>query len=340
MITPRIDSQHDILGFTHAWVKNISKNVEKLYIITLELGPYDLPGNVEIYTLADKKFKLNKLAYLQKLLALILPRIDSVFVHMFPDLVILSSPLAWFYRKKIIFWYTHRHVSFKLKLAVYLSHKVITASQYSLRLRSPKIKVIGHAIDTNHFKPKNNILKEKQFTIIAVGRIDRVKNYETLIRAFIIIGNKIDCIVNIIGKTYEDQSYFESLKTLVKVNKLKTKIQFLGSIPNENLAKYYLQSHLFINLTRSGSFDKSILEAMACGIPVLTCNRAIHEMLSPYEKEFSFEYNAPADLATKIIKIYNNYDYYQGIAFKEFRKKILTNHSTSNLGQRIMSVLS
>ncbi len=55
---------------------------------------------------------------------------------------------------------------------------------------------------------------------------------------------------------------------------LKGKINWLGRIPHSETRRYYQEADIFINLTPTGSFDKTTLEAMACGIPVLTSSAA------------------------------------------------------------------
>jgi len=87
-------------------------------------------------------------------------------------------------------------------------------------------------------------------------------------------------ILNIVGEPGEkDKRYFEKIKKLAQSLELKGKIKFLGKIPNYMTPVVYNQNEVLVNLSPSGSFDKTILEAMACERLVLVCNKSFEEVL-------------------------------------------------------------
>lgn len=335
IITQKVDIDDDNLSFFHRWIEKFSERLEEVYVICLSVGEHDLPDNVHIFSMGREKGmpKIGQLFLLQRYLMKILPRVDGAFVHMCPIYAIASFPLVKIFRKKMILWFLHKNVGWKLKLAEKFVDKIITASEKSCRLKNRrKIKIIGHGIDTEMFKPRNGKVNDK-FIIFSAGRINPSKDLATLINAVDILVNQkgiIDLEVRIAGNpiTQLENKYFSDIKILVHNRGLDSKIRFLGSIPNYKMPEYYQNSDVFINLSHTGSVDKVVLEAMACGIPVLTCNEAFQEIL---DKIYIFDKKDYKDLAEKIV---NLKDARKNPSLREI---VLKNHNLDNLIDKIIT---
>jgi glycosyltransferase involved in cell wall biosynthesis len=85
--------------------------------------------------------------------------------------------------------------------------------------------------------------------------------------------------------------------------------------------------------------DKAILEAMSCGVPVLTCNEALVEVLGPYTNQLMFEKKDVSGLTQKI-------KFLDEIGFGErmklgykLREIVLQNHSLPSFVRKIFSHL-
>lgn len=309
IITQRVDIDDDNLGFFHRWLEKFSERLEEIYVICLAKGKYNLPDNVHVFSMGKERgaSKAVQFILLQKHLLGILPKVDGVFVHMAPVYAIASFPLASVYDKKIILWFVHKSVNWKLKLASKLVDKILTASEESCRLiNRKKIKIIGHGVDTALFRPDYNLgVLNGKFRILSAGRISPVKDQETLINATDILvnqNNAREIEVKIIGTPLEnyEKKYFERLRRLVVERGLEDYVKFLGSISYEEMPKYYHDSDIFINLSHTGSMDKVVLEAMASALPVLTCNEAFRNIL---DSKYLFNKKDPLNLAEKIIAL-------------------------------------
>jgi len=275
---------------------------------------------------------LVKIFKYQWFLLKLLPRVNGVFFHMCPEYVLGAHLLPKIFRKKTLLWYTHKSVNWKLKLAEKLVDKIFTASKESFRLPSKKVEITGHGIDINKFKPAETKKDGSKFKIISVGRISPVKNYEIMINAAEILKNKdFNFEIKIAGAPIlkDDKTYFEKLKNLIKEKKLDDIVEFVGPIPNKYIAEFYQSGDLFINLSDTGSLDKAVLEAMACGLNVVTSNEAFKDIL----KEDNIVDKKTEDMADKIIylaKINNSFsliDY------------VTKNHNLDNLIFKIVSCL-
>lgn len=319
MYAQRVDGSHDIVGFIPTWIRELSKKVETLHVIT----PYynektRLPENVKIYRLSrvtDRFPRFTKtiaeIIYLNKILIglFLQKKIDVIFCHMSADYAIRMAPVARLFRIPIVSWHTHGHVSRRLRLAHFLSDKMVTASRESLRIASDKIIVTGHGIDTDRFKPMANLdINKKEITILSVGRISPIKDYETLIKAADTLINEDgikDLEFIIVGGVplASQEKYYEWLKQMVKELKLEDKVKFIGPVPYDEVVSYYQGCDIFVTTSQTGSVDKTVLEAMACEKPVITSIGAFKNILGAYSKDLMFKGKNPADLAEKLAHV-------------------------------------
>ena len=216
VLTQKIDINDDVLGFFHGWVAEFAKHCDQVTVICLYKGEYDLPANVKVLSLGKEKFSncyIAKLLYCLKFYKHIWQErnnYDSVFVHMNQIYVVLGGLFWRVWRKKISLWYTHKKVSLSLRIAEKFVDNIFTASKESFRLESKKVKVMGHGIDTEIFKPLENKTENKVFKILTVGRISPIKDIKTLIRAVseLRITNYELQIVGSAG-TIEQEKYFQ-----------------------------------------------------------------------------------------------------------------------------------
>ena len=290
IITQKVDINDDNLSFFHHWLEKFSEKLDKVCVICLSEGEHHLPKNTKVYSLGKERgySKLRQLIRLEKFLLKNLSEVDGVFIHMCPIYAICSFPLAKIFKKKMVLWYLHRSMNWKLRLAEKCVDRILTASEESCRLKNrKKIEIIGHGIDISIFKPLSSNFRLRTpdiFKILSAGRISPIKDQETLIRAVDILVNQKnikDIEVKFLGTPLEKQEkvYLEKLKNLVQEKKIGNYIEFFESIPNNQMPEYYQNSDLVVNLSHTGSVDKVVLEAMASGRLVLTCNEAFEDIL-------------------------------------------------------------
>lgn len=306
IITQKVDQNDQLLGFFIEWLKKFSQKFDKLTVLCLERGEFNLPSNVEVISLGKDhgSSKLSQFFTFYFLVFSLRKQYNSVFVHMNPIWMVLGGFLWKLLGKKRFLWYTSGGVTFKLKLAEKFADIIFTASKESFRVPSRKVIITGHGIDTDLFKPSGNRLStidNSRTKLLSVGRIAPVKNYETLIDAAKILRDEgVDFEITIIGEApplEKDRKYEESLKSKVESLKLKDNFNFVGKVNHKDLPEYYQSHDIFIHLSKTGSLDKTILEAMACGMKVLSSNDASRAFLS---NELMFRGDNSTELAAKI----------------------------------------
>lgn len=314
IITQKIDINDDVLGFMHGWVKEFAKQCEQVIVICLYKGEYDLPSNVKVLSLGKERITnpqiyhkfTNRFKYFINFYKYIWQErknYDKVFVHMNPEYVVLGGIFWRILGKKIGLWYAHGSVSKSLRLAEMFSDIVFTSTESGFRLKSKKKKVVGQGIDVKRFEFKRDFFYQGKLKIIYIGRISPVKNLETLIEAAEILKRKnFDFEVKIVGGVglKEQESYLEKLKISVKEKGLSDRVEFVGSIPNKDIHKHYQEADIFVNTSQTGSLDKTMLEALASGLPVITCNESALEIFGDKKSELFFLERNPEELVEKI----------------------------------------
>lgn len=110
--------------------------------------------------------------------------------------------------------------------------------------------------------------------ILTVGSDLRYKNTSTVIRAFELLKRKYDVphklvVVGTSGNYFCTESD----------EGLKNDVVFTGYVPHDHLLSFYLLCDLFVSPSLQESFGMPILEAMACGVPVIVSNLEVfHEI--------------------------------------------------------------
>lgn len=104
-----------------------------------------------------------------------------------------------------------------------------------------------------------------------VGDVNYNKNLPNLIRAFASLKRK-DFYLVLVGKAFENKSLPEIKDLLFLINKLnlKERVKILGFVEDEDLVGIYNLAQVYVLPSLYEGFGLGILEAMACGCPVLT----------------------------------------------------------------------
>lgn len=128
------------------------------------------------------------------------------------------------------------------------------------------ITVINNPINIDkieNIEMDKTIFKSDVFNLITIGRMDKGKNHELLIRA-------IEDFSNVHLYILGDGSLRNHLENLVTEKKLKNRVTFLGF--DSNPFKYLKAADLFVFGSNHEGFPNVLLEAMCCGLPILSTN--------------------------------------------------------------------
>ena len=217
-------------------------------------------------------------------------------------------------RWPIFYWFKYLNYKILVWLAVKRATKIITPSNYwkeelIRRYHLPRKKVIvtyegvdeKFSIFNFQFLKRKILEKYKIKTpfIIYTGSLYPHKNVEILIKAIKKLNKEMRFYLVVVCAR---NIFYE--KFLRKVEKLGAKnyVNFIGFVPDEELAIIYQQAEAFVFPSLIEGFGLPGLEAMACGLPVLASDipvfREVYKDAALYFNPFSIN-----DLVEKIKKI-------------------------------------
>lgn len=331
ILTQKVDINDSVLGFFHRWVIEFAKHCELVTVIALGVGEYHLPNNVRVFSLgkelregSDLKNaeprsvldeKLQKVRYIINFYCIIWrerKNYDVVFVHMNPEYVVLGGLFWRLSGKRIALWYTHKSVDLKLRLASLFTGDIFTASRESFRINSKKVRIMGHGIDTDFFAPDASVVRGEH--MLSVGRLMESKRHDLAIRTASLVGREL----YIAGDGPER-------KTLERLTRsLGANVKFLGGLTQAKLRDEYYRASMLIHTSETGSLDKVVLEAMACGLPVITTSDALSGLPIVYVA-------STPDAISKAVTDISSVD------LLEITDYVRNNHGLKVLIQRILS---
>lgn len=151
--------------------------------------------------------------------------------------------------------------------------------QKHFALTVDKIEVVYPGIDNTLFQNTDTmqikeVVKKYQINlnyILAVSTIEPRKNLESLLKAYAILlkrHNIVHQLVIVGAKGWKDSGLYKQVKDL----ELGNRVRFLGFVPHRDLPVLYSGACVFLYLSLYEGFGFPILEAMACGCPVITSN--------------------------------------------------------------------
>jgi glycosyltransferase involved in cell wall biosynthesis len=279
------DDQDPLLAFTVGWIRALADRVPYVDVVTMRSGTADLPGNVRVYSVGKERgwTEARRLVEFYRRLGLLLHEqsYDACFAHMQELFALLAAPLLRPKRVPITLWYCHPHTPLQLRAAIKVVDRVISADASSCRVPTSKLVATGHGIDTDRFVPA--FCQRSQFRLLVVGRITPLKRLDLLVDAIACLQDRLPqgLEVRLIGPTsVGDTAYEADLRQRAAELGVASLINFVGSLGTEALVAEYQAADALVSLHIVGSFDKSALEGMSCGLPLLTTNPAFAPIMT------------------------------------------------------------
>lgn len=341
IFTQKVDKNDSTLGFFHSWLIGFANRCESVKVICLYKGEYDLPTNVEVYSLGKEEGegKIAQLIGVYRLLFKLNGTYDKVFVHMNPIYLVLCGLYFKIKKIPIYMWYVHREVDLKLKTAVMFSDKIFSSTKESFGIKTKKVIFLGHGIDVSKLPYSSHDYSGGVLQITHIGRITPIKNIEILIFALSRLkGEGLDVKLKLFGDcvNQQDEDYKKYLEKIIEEKGLKNEVFFEGGFLYKDLAIKLKDSHITVNMTPPGGMDKVVLESLVLGIPTFASNIAFIDLFGEYKDLFMFKFKDSDDLAEKIskfIKIDN-----KEIIIK-LSNKVRDNFSLDYLLDKIVSIM-
>ena len=160
-----------------------------------------------------------------------------------------------------------------------------------------KVTIIHNAVDTSRFQHLDT--PRKPYSLLYVGRIDKRKGIEFLIRSMPLVREQIPEVQLLIGGR---GNYLQKMKTLVDRLHLERNVTFLGFVPDDQLNELYNGAQCVVVPSIFEGFGITVIEALAAGTRVVgTDVDGIREILQSGEYGRLVPYGNHRALANAIV---------------------------------------
>jgi len=191
-------------------------------------------------------------------------------------------------------------------------------------LQSEDIGIIGNATDISFFYPKNTKIKETMY-FFSVGRLAPGKGWFDLLLAARDICIKRPDVKLIVAGDGPLRTRLERLKNEMG---LDGKVLFVGFVKNRKiLLEYYQNSIGFIQPSHHEGMSTVLLEAMSCGLPVIsTAVSGALDLIEDQVNGFLVPPHAPKALADAALRVIADPDLASCLGSRA-RRTIVENYS-------------
>jgi glycosyltransferase involved in cell wall biosynthesis len=196
------------------------------------------------------------------------------------------------------------------------------------------VATVGNGVDVDRFSPRREPVDpsaDGKRRILFVGRVSPEKGIHTLIEAFAEVAKTFgDVELHIAGpqgalspdfitslssdprvtallRFYDELGtchYQAHLDELIAKHGLGERVHFLGNVPHKDLVSTYQNADVVANASLSESFGISVVEGMACGIPVVgTRVGGMCESIVNGHTGMLVEPERPSELAAALIHV-------------------------------------
>jgi L-malate glycosyltransferase len=189
---------------------------------------------------------------------------------------------------------------------------------------------IPNCVDFKAFKYES--VKFPVFTFISIGYLHQRKRFDLLLDQFKLFQdfNKPSQLL-IIG----DGPLRDELQQKVKQLKLDKCVTFTGALTRSEVQKYLSMSHVLVSTSIFETFGMTLVEALACGIPVITTNTGGSESIMTDDR---FGYMVSENATDFYHKMNDIYSKYQQIRPEQIREKAYEKFSEEKVIKKINEV--
>jgi len=114
--------------------------------------------------------------------------------------------------------------------------------------------------------------------VVYVGRVSRAKEIVKIVQLIAALAPEFEGLELIVAGPDEDGT----TKTLQQESEalgLGSRVQILGELPLDELARLVASAHVFVSASRHEGFGITTVEALSAGVPVLVTRTGIHEQV-------------------------------------------------------------
>lgn len=222
----------------------------------------------------------------------------------------LYQEMGWHYRRLVV-----PRILKKCKKIITVSNFECTRIREALHLPKEQVTAVYNGYNT-HFTPKDildwNVIQKyipKDNFLFFLGNTDPKKNAARTLKAYSLY-LKVSTLKRPLLIADLKEAYIDKLLQQEGITEIKEYLYYPGYIANQDLASLYNAAFAFLYPSLRESFGIPMLEAMACGTPIITSNTsAIPEVAG--ERAILINPLDPQEIADAILQLENDDSFYQ-----------------------------
>jgi len=154
------------------------------------------------------------------------------------------------------------------------------------------------------FFPDAAVNRDDRPVILCAGRLSPVKDHPTLINAVGLLRKVAPDPFHLVilgsAATARDDEYVRSLHQQVKDLNLDGIVSFQPAVSLKELPAWYRRACVYVNMTPTGSGDKVVWEAMACGVLTIVANEGFKGTLGIHADRCVYDYGNAEQLTERL----------------------------------------
>jgi len=315
--------------------KYLTKKDHEVHVITrnskTDENLKQTSNNQDKYDFNIHHLKITKNRYLEHLeywikSFFLLKKINPDIIHFQSMFIALPSSLMKFLLKKpiilsgrgsdIYHFPKSNFLKFFYKYNLKNADAVVVLTKHmqkaALKIYNREIYVIPNGIETQKFSGRARTKNIKNWKIIYVGGLRKVKGIKYLLKAMkMIISERTNTSLTIIGNGEE----YYSLKKIATDLGIAESVEFLGHVDNDKIPKHLDSSDILVLPSLSEGFPNIILEALASGLPIICTDiTGIREIILNGKNGFLVEPKSSQQITKKLFALIDDGNLYEEIS--------------------------
>jgi len=288
-VTQQVDPAHPTLGAAGAMVRALAERVDEVVVLASTAAVETLPGNVRFHSFAAPTQALRGARFEAALVReLLRGRPTALLAHMSPIYAVLAAPLLRPLRVPVLLWFTQQGAGGSLRRAERVVDAILTVDARAVPLASPKVRAVGHGIDTSEFACAAGGPQATPLRLLSLGRYAEVKGHDVALRALRkLVDDGVDAVLTVRGEeaTPGDAAVRARLVALAAELGVGGRAQLLDALPRPQVPALLAETDVLVNATHGPTADKVVFEAAACCVPAVAAS-PVFEALLPAELRF------------------------------------------------------
>lgn len=203
--------------------------------------------------------------------------------------VVTIHDMAFKAYPETVYWKTKLMLNLSMRATIKRADHIVTVSEFSKKeimkyygLSEDKVSVVRNGVNLNRFhsnytESEKIEIREKYALpkdyILYLGTLEPRKNIKNLLLAYRSVRKQDKTFPTLVIAGGKGWLYNEIFET-IKVFDLEQSVLFTGYVDEADVAPLLCQAQIFCFPSLYEGFGMPVLEAMACGVPVLTSNNS------------------------------------------------------------------